>query len=269
LIVFDFLEFARRGAGRLPLPRKHTMGLVLVLALSLAWSEPPVALAADRPALDVIAIGLNHEPPDFSLDAAGRPTGFAIELLEALAQRANLNVKYHLTSTYADQLAEVEAGRADLIPLFGVTAARNKRLDFTFPVAAYRLVLFARDGGDVRDIQSLEGRTVGAVAGSVAADLAADLPGVQVMGLRNIEAAVAALVAGQVDAIVAFEPFVQAVLSEQRIEEKIKPVGAPLMESKRAIALRKGSVDLQDRLNSAIVGFVDSPEYLRDRKSVV
>ncbi|MGE5441613.1 MAG: PAS domain-containing protein, partial [Bacteroidota bacterium] len=46
-----------------------------------------------------------------------------------------------------------------------------------------------------------------------------------------------------------------------RLADRIKVVGEPLTEAKRAIAVRQDLPDLRDRLDAAVAEFLDSPEY--------
>ena len=69
------------------------------------------------------------------------------------------------------------------------------------------------------------------------------------------------LLSGEVDALVSFESSVWKVGERARLADRIKVVGDPLTEVKRAIAVRQDLPGLRDRLDAAVAEFLDSSEY--------
>ncbi len=234
-------------------------GLTLAAAGQLLPAQTPASAEPTRPV--VVAIP-RHFPPQYQLDDSGRPGGFAIEVMEAVARRANLRVSYRIEPDWPVAMAAVRERRADLIPNLGITDRRRLDFDFSPPLGTFAVAVFVRRGTDrIRGVDDLPGHRVAVVAGNVAADLLKDRPGVTLARHSSFEGALFALLAGGVDAFVAPAPPVLKLAQAARVEERIETVGAPLVEIKRAMAVRKGDAELLARLSRAIEPFLESPEY--------
>ena len=133
--------------------------------------------APDNPR-ELIAAVPRDFPPQYQLDESGRPAGFAIDVMEAVAGRTGVKVRYRVEPTWHDTLEALREGRADLIPNLGITAERKEHFTFTVPVETFRVSLFVRD--DTHDIQGLDNlleRKVAVVKTNVA---------VQLLGARDV-----------------------------------------------------------------------------------
>ena len=51
------------------------------------------------------------------------------------------------------------------------------------------------------------------------------------------------------------------VAEKARVADRVKVIGEPVGEAKRAIAVRQDLPGLRDRLDAAVAEFLDSPEY--------
>ncbi len=74
----------------------------------------------------------------------------------------------------------------------------------------------------------------------------------------RLQDALFGLLSGEVDALVSFESSVWKVSERARLADRIKVVGEPLTEVKRAIAVRQDLPGLRDRLDAAVAEFLDS-----------
>src|SRR5690606_29181409 len=74
-----------------------------------------LASAAARAAPDdrVVVATLRDWHPQYHLDEHGEPTGFAIELFAEVVARSDLVAEYRLYDTFAEAIADLEAGRID------------------------------------------------------------------------------------------------------------------------------------------------------------
>ena len=99
--------------------------VILFCLFGTAAAEP---LATAEP-LDVIAAIPRNSPPEYQLDTAGHPGGFAIELMALIAQRAGLNVTYRVEDNWDEAIRSLREGRADLIPnlAVGISTAADGR----------------------------------------------------------------------------------------------------------------------------------------------
>lgn len=227
------------------------------------WSSAAAAMAQEAPPVRKVTAAIpRHFPPQYHLDANGQPKGFAIDVMEAVAKRANLRIRYHVEENWLDVLAAVQMRRADLIPNLGITETRMRDFDYSIPVETFPVSIFVRREYDkIKGIDDLANHRVAVMAGNVAVDLLKDRRGVELVMRPSMEEAMFALLTGEVDVLVAPAPPVLALAREARMESRIEPVGKPLIEIKRAIAVRKGDTELLARLNRAIDTFAASDEY--------
>ena len=69
------------------------------------------------------------------------------------------------------------------------------------------------------------------------------------------------LLLGEVDAIIALEDSAWKLADRAQVADRLKVVGDPVMETKRAMAVRRDLPGLRDRLDAAVADLLQSPEY--------
>jgi len=168
----------------------RAFGILIFVAQALCAMTVPAALAEDKPPAaskpitrEVIAVVPRSWPPQYDVDEHGNPVGFAIDVMNEIAARAGISVTYRVVGTFADVLAAMDSGQADIIPNSGITPERSERYSFTAPVQTTAISIIVRaKTTDIGDLSDLAGRHVGIVESSVGekivkrrAVLAADL----------------------------------------------------------------------------------------------
>lgn len=118
-------------------------------------------------AIERVAVGASFHLV-YEQDAAGRPTGLAVDVLRTLAARAGDTVRFQFYPWPRAQ-AMVERGQADILVGPYRSADRLKRFDFLDqPFYRDRLVFYARSKGGTTwqgDFHTLAGKQVVAVRG--------------------------------------------------------------------------------------------------------
>ncbi len=210
----------------------------------------------------VTAAVLRHWPPQYEIDNHGRPTGFAIDILTQIAAAADLQVTYKVFDSWEKVEKALRTGQADLIPNQGITLERQKQIAFTSPVETFPIVIFVRhDTIHIFTPDDLAGHTVATVRYNIGTRLIAQRRDLEHKVLSNANEALLELLAGQVDALVYPGPVLMKLAITAGLEDRIKMVGPPLMEIKRAIAVRKGDQALFNLLDSAVSRLVPSKRY--------
>ena len=241
----------------------------LSLVLAVPWliasprpgqgTEPAPTAAAPR---QVIAGIPRSWPPQYSLDPAGRPTGFAIDIMDRIAARAGIRVSYRVFDNFAAVGEAMQAGLIDLIPNSGMTAERRAEFLFSAPVKTFAVSVFVReDTIDIIAPENLAGRRVAVVEYNVGRNLMKGRPDIDLVVHRDAATALFELLSGRVDAMVFPQPVMWKLAREAGVERRIKMAGAPLIEIKRGIRLRKNEDELMAAINAAMEGFVGSPDY--------
>jgi signal transduction histidine kinase/CheY-like chemotaxis protein len=245
------------GGGPVGLPRvARAWGLAIAFAAVLGGSgEAQVAGET------IVAATLRHWPPQYALDEAGRPVGFAIDVMDEVAQQAGLGVEYRVYETFEVAIAALERGEVDVIPNLGDLAERRGSALFTRPVETFTVDLFARSGDTVAGLDDLAGSRVAAVRSNAAVELLRQRPEILLEIYPDAERALFDLLAGQVEALALPGPYVDRLLRDASLDTRVRRVGQPLLEVKRAIAVSRSRPDLLRRLDEAVEVVVASPRY--------
>ncbi len=201
-------------------------------------------------------------PPQYSVDDEGKPTGFAIEVMNHIALIANIEIHYILADTWTQADETLRSGQADLIPNLGITASREQYFSFTSPVEVFSISIFVRkQDKNIKSVDDLSGHKVAAVEYNVGVSLLENLSGVDLVIYNTPSEALFDLLAENVDALVYPQPVLLQIARQIDLEDRIKTVGEPLLTVKRAIAVRKDNELLLAKLNTAVGKFVGSKTY--------
>lgn len=240
------------------------LSYVAVLLFPFCSVPPAVAqkpYSSEKKNLDIIAVIPENFPPQYSVDKDGHPTGFAIDVMEEVAQLAGLNVSYRIEKNFNIVAKSLREGKADLIPNAGITPERQKHNDFTIPVETFSVVIFTRSSTPEYDnLEELNGKVVAVIKSNIGEKILRKTPKIIPEVYDHVEIALFDLLAGKVDALIYPKPVVLELARRIRIEDKIKITGEPLIEIKRALRVRKGD-PLLAILNPKVEQFVHSKKY--------
>ncbi len=245
----------------------YRAALILVVATWGSWSFDAPAQenqseSAKQSPKNVIAAVPRSWPPQFQIDENGNPTGFAIDVIEAIAVRAGLKVTYLIKDSFADTVDALRDGEADLIPNSGIVPERMDKYAFTSPVETFVVSMFVRnDTNDINTVGDLIGRKLAVVETNVGLFMFKDRKDIDVRVYRDVRTALFELVAGQVDALIYPQPIINSLIMNAGIENRIKIVGSPLKEIRRGIQVRNDSTELLAILNKAADEYVGTPAY--------
>jgi ABC-type amino acid transport substrate-binding protein len=212
---------------------------------------------------EVVAAVARDFYPEYVIEADGHPGGSSTDLMDAVAKRAGLSVTYRVFEAWADLIAALERGDADVVPLVSITRAREARMLFTRPLVTSPSSLFVRqDSGDIGDWADLAHRRVGVIAGGVSEELLSEREkSARLVPYARLQDALFDLLSDRIDALVSFESSVWKVSESAHLADRIKVVAEPLAEARRAIAVRRDLPALRDQLDAAVADFLNSSEY--------
>ena len=238
------------------MPIRNWSRLCLIcLAILPALAFP--ASAKER----ITAAVLRDFPPLYQTDADGRPTGFAIDILRAVADAAKIEVDYLPVKSWSEALEAVRAGRADLIPAVGITEATQSDFVFSGVVESVPVVWFVRTNSAFQSPEELADRPVAVIDGGVADITLRDRPGSRLERCDTVEQGLFALLSGRVEAFVLPQPVLLKIVRLMGIEDRLRVVGEPLLEMKRAFLFDRRNAALLERLDPFITAHVGSQRY--------
>jgi two-component system, cell cycle sensor histidine kinase and response regulator CckA len=250
---------ASRTSGR----RVPARGACLVAALCLLLPISP-AEAQTGATSDTLRVAvLEHWPPHYVTGADGRPGGFAVDVMEAVARLAGLAVVYAPVVGFPEAIEALENGEVDVIPDFGIIDERTETFAFTRPFDAFSLVVFARRsdaelgrGGDLGDA-----RIAVVDLNAAASILSARSPEVTLVPFSDVGSALFELLAAGVDGVAYPEEVFLELARSAGVEDRVRVLDPPLAEIPRGMGVRRGDTELLARLDVALEALVASDEY--------
>ncbi|MEE4252575.1 MAG: transporter substrate-binding domain-containing protein [Desulfuromusa sp.] len=226
------------------------------------------AIAEDPEQLDLpVRIGGDYNYPPYEyLDSDGLPTGYNVELSQAVARVMGMEINIQLGS-WGDMRQALEQGDVDILMGMAHTKERLDEVDFSIPHAKVHQSIWVRDDNKtIRSVEDLVGKEVIVMKGSVMHDfmleneIAADLFLVQ-----TLAEALRLLATGHHDcALVAKLPG-EYLLSDPELNH-IHPIARPLVAQDYGFAVKKGNQELLAQFNEGLSLLKQSGEYRQIRE---
>ena len=220
------------------------------------------ALNLPMPEPDILTVGVIHFPPYQVVKEDGTYTGFAVEVLRQLAERAGLTLSFK-TLTMDELLAGPGSARYDLLPQAGVNNERLQRMVFTQPIAKSTLSMFVRAGSnqEFANLTEIIGRRVAVNASNPARALAEQQDGLELEILDEGEELLPALLEKRTDIVLYPTERMQQIISDAGLRNAIEEIKPPFHIIERAVALRFGLENVRDQLNEVIPSYLVSESY--------
>lgn len=240
-------------------------------ATTVPTSEPAVEptlivstpVTVTTPSLAAISVGVNAQFKPFVYhDEQGRLVGFDVDLIDALAKAGNFEVGF-VDLPLEELLAQVESGDLDVgISAITITPERQALLNFSEPYFGQgqaAVSYFSGGQGMAVRLDNLaitgtlslsETVRVGVKSGTTGATLAAETPA-ELVEFPEAEPALAALSAGEVDAIILDVPVIVNYIKTNPTAG-IKLAGRPLTEEQYGIAVSPANPAALESINAAL-----------------
>lgn len=177
--------------------------------------------------------------------------GFDIDLMNAIAERAGLEVEF--VSVAWDPLLEGmgQCAYDAAISTMTILPERQEKMLFSDPYFVAGQVIAVQEGNTaLTDYAALADRRLGAQLQTTGAEEADKVSGATVKLYDDINVAFQDLLNGQLDAVIADNPFVAQYMRSN--PGKIKVVGTPLTDESYGIAICKKQKGLQEKINKAL-----------------
>ncbi|MEK7820057.1 MAG: HD domain-containing phosphohydrolase [Pseudomonadota bacterium] len=203
-------------------------------------------------------------PEEYDTSSSGQPKGFAIDAMREIARLAGYDeVRFLAFDEWPEVQDAVRSGRANVIPLLGMTEERIEEFAFTVPYHTLHIGIFVREGDQtVRGVDDLAGKVVGVVRSNVAGAILAQHPGrIETRTYDHFVDVLYDLFAGQLDAIAYPNGAARRIADKMGVGHKIVQAIESIGEVKRGLAVRKGDEQRLARLDAAVRTFVADPAY--------
>ncbi len=227
---------------------------LVVLGLLAACSQ------ADENTL-VVATDATFPPFEYIDEATKDIVGFDIDLMDAIAEQAGLEIIYQNVS-WDPLLAGMADCQYDMaISAMTITAERAEAFSFSDPyINAGQIVVVGINNEVVGGPDDLVGATIGAQIGTTGAMEAEAIAESTVKVYDTYELAFLDLANGQIDAVIADYPTAVAFVNQNAA--RLKVVGEVFTDESYGIAFCKGNDTLIEQVNAALAelqadGFID------------
>ena len=220
---------------------------VLVASFIFAIS----AHAADLPEIRA-GSDLDFRPWSFT-DKDGRPTGFGVELLRAVAEKATLRLR--ITPGEWDKVWNgLLAGEIDVLPVVARTPSREELVEFSLPHTETFDAFFVRAGQPlIKDLAAAAGKEIVVVRSDAANHqlVAREFPG-KIVPVDSISEGLRLIAAGKHDAMLCSRLI--GVLERDQAGITGVTDGPMIPDYKRVFCfgVRKGNTELVERLNQGL-----------------
>ncbi len=191
-------------------------------------------------------------PPFEYVDDQNKIVGFDIDLMDAIAKKAGLEIEY-VNVGFDPLLAGMAAGTYDAaISSITIKPERAASMLFTDPYyVAGQMIVVRTNNTSITGQSSLSGKKLGAQLGTTGESLAKENTSeANVKSYNAIGLAIQDLLNGQVDAVICDTPIAENYVKKNAADLKI--VGGALTSEDYGIAVAKGKEDLLKKLNDAL-----------------
>jgi len=206
----------------------------------------------------------DFRPLSFVDEKTNKPCGFAVELTDAIAAKAGLQVRYQMVNNWQEVEESLKNGTADICPVMAVNEDRKKLFLFTDFVETSGIPITVRkQSSKIRGAADLKGRTVGAIRASQGYKMLQAQSDITVLQFDNLQVALLELLSGHIDALVAPDIQILQIARAARFEGQIRILSPPLFEIKSAVAVPHNKTNLFRLLEKPTTEFVATRDYMR------
>jgi len=234
--------------------------VVLTLAALTLLTTAQARTWAEIKQSGTIKIATEGAFPPFNVMKGKEPSGFEVELANALAKQLGLKVQW-VIQPFDNLLIGLGQDRYDfVIASHGITPERQKAVDFTNPHYCTGGAVVTKPGGPM-NAAALKGKTVAVQVGTTYLENVRKVPGVKdVKTFPKDTDAQAALMAGRVDAWVG-DKFTGLDLVRAQKGKVVQ--GSLLFNEKIGMAVKKGNASLLKELNAALAKAMSDGTYAK------
>ncbi len=198
-----------------------------------------------------VATDATWAPFEFVNETTKQIEGFDIDLLNAIAAKAGLQIEY-INVGFDPLLAGMAQGTYDAaISSITITPARAAQMDFSNPYfTAGQTITVKKDNTAITGASTLTGKKIGAQLGTTGEVEAKAIANSTVRSYDEIGLAFQDLLNGQIDAVICDTPIANNYVKKN--PNTLKIVGQPLSTENYGIAVAKGKTEVLNKINQGL-----------------
>jgi PAS domain S-box-containing protein len=210
---------------------------------------------------DTIHFKGNYDyPPYHFLDKDLKPTGFTIDIVNAIEKTMGLNIDFQL-DLWTTVRQELENNEIDGVPGMSSSPERSKVFNFSAPYSYITHAIFVRKNSDIKSTDDLKDKQIIVVKGDIMHDyLISNNITRFIIPVKNYKTALRLLSAGEYDCALINKLHGQYAINEFNLSN-LKPVGGSIQSREVCIALGKDHEDLLAQINNGLQIIKSTGEY--------
>lgn len=196
----------------------------------------------------IVGSDIPYQP--FEFGEAPDYEGFDVDIVNEVAKRMDLRAEFRKTP-FDTIFRDLAQGKFDAVAsAVTITDERKRTVDFSEPYFNADQSLMVKEGSDIKNVEDLEGKVIGAQIGTTGADYAKDeTKAKNVRTYDVIDDAFQALESGQIEAVVNDFPVSKYA---ERSKPNLKVVQTIPTGEQYGVAFKKDSEELQREFNRAL-----------------
>jgi polar amino acid transport system substrate-binding protein len=206
-----------------------------------------------------LRVGSDIPYPPFEFGRAPDYEGFDVDIVNEIAKRIDLEAKF-VKTPFDPIFRNLAQGRFDMVASAStITPERERTVSFSDPYFPADQSLMVKRGSDIKTVDDLAGKTVGAQLGTTGADYAKDKTDAKTVRTYDlIDDAFKALQAGQVEAVVNDFPVSKYA---ERSKKDLVVVQTITTEENYGLGFAKKSTELRTKVNEALAEMKKDGKY--------
>jgi len=210
-----------------------------------------------------VAVFPENVPPYF-ITTNGETNGFSIELLRELAKKLDIEIEFRPMRNKKEVQEAISSGEADIIPNTIKTDKRTAYLYFTESYCTSPVgVMTRKDKYDINSLEDLANHKVAYQPNSIYLNKLKEIDNIYLVPTEHWEHLLYDLFSGKADAIIYHIPPTLETAKSMGIGSRIKIIHPILYESARAMGVSKKQPDLYHMLNSELINYMKTAEYIK------
>ncbi len=235
---------------------KHLIACALIISLSLIAT--PFLLA--QPPTPVLVVGIDENYPPYEFTENGTPTGFNVDLVNAVATEIGYKVEF-VAAPWTDVREMLANGEIDILAGMFQSEQRDIFIDFSTPYLAVTNAVFVREDSDITEIDQIQDKEILVERGDLLHEWLLE-QGISrtIIPVANTTEALTLLASGQYDCAV-LSKYQGLYLINQLSIHNLKSLDEPIVISQYCFAAKEGSQELLAHLNEGLAIVRESGEY--------
>ena len=225
----------------------------------LAFAASLFASCAPAPVKKLVVAQDTTFPPMEYLDDSKTLVGFDVDLMNAIAAEAKLDLEFKSVS-WDGIFAGVQNGTYDIIASsVTITDDRSKTMDFSTPyVNAGQILVVLTDNNKDTKLADFAGRNLGAQVNTTGSMEVDKIKTIKLKAYDDIALSFDDLINKRVDGVVIDTPVAATYVKNPKFAGKIKMVGEPMTSEFYGIVVKKGNKELLDKINAGLAAITAS-----------